>query len=145
VGGAYYTPTLSDAGSGGAVAATLTAAPNSASRYFSLWFDASGAAAARSGYELRFTDTSSNVYTVTLSKWSSGTQTVLATQSGCSFAVGGSVALVDQGEVVSAWSNTGSGFSQLLSANDASFSSGNTGVEAAGNTIRMNNFKAGSL
>jgi hypothetical protein len=145
VNGAYYTTTVSDAGSGIASVATMNVNPSVASRYFSMWLDASGSASSRSGYELRFTDVSTNTYTLTLSKWVSGTQTVLAAQSNYSFLNSNSFALVDQGSTVSAWTNTGSGFAQLLSAGDASFSGGDSGVEGAGNVTALTNFKTGSL
>jgi hypothetical protein len=78
-------------------------------------------------------------------KWQSGSQTVLASQSSYTFANGNSFAVVDQGSAVSAWANTGSGFSQLLSASDSSFSSGKPAVEGSGNITRLTNFKAGTL
>ena len=52
---------------------------------------------------------------------------------------------VDQGSTVSAWTNTGSGFSQLLSASDSAFSGGKSAVEGSGNITRLKNFKVGSL
>jgi hypothetical protein len=80
-----------------------------------------------------------------LAKWQGGTETVLASKSGYAFANGNSFALLDQGGTVSAWTNTGSGFSQLLSASDASFSGGNAGIQGAGNITRLTNFKVGAL
>jgi Ca2+-binding RTX toxin-like protein len=144
VAGAYYEPVLTDTGSGLAAVATMTTNPSIESRYFSLWVDLSNpAAAARSGYELRFTDVAANTYNVTLSRWQGGTQTVLATQANYSFVDGNSFALVDQGGTVSAWTNTGTAFGQLLSAADGTYSAGRTGVEASGNITRLANFKAG--
>ena len=119
--------------------------PSSAERYFSLWLDMQTPSSTRAGYELRFTDTATNTYEVKLSKWVSGTQTVLASKSGYSFSNGNSLALVDQGGTVSAWTNTGSGFGQLLSATDSTFSGGYAGVEGSGNITRLTNFKLGSL
>ena len=46
---------------------------------------------------------------------------------------------------VSAWTNTGSGFSQLLNASDSAFSSGKSAIEDSGNITRLTNFKTGSL
>ena len=145
VNGTSYNSTLSDKGSGLATVATMAANPNSASRYFSLWLDMPTPQGSKGGYELRLTDTSTNVYTVTLSKWASGTQTVLNTQTGYSLLNGNSVALVDQGGAVSAWADSGSGFAQILSASDSSFSGGNAGLEGSGNITRLTSFKAGSL
>ena len=145
VNGAYYNPTVSDTGPGVASVATMAANPGSASNYFSIWLDTPSLASSRSGYELKFAYVSANTYTVTLSKWVAGTQTVLGTKSSYAFANGNSLALVDQGGTVSAWTNTGSGFSQLLSASDSTFSGGNTGLEGAGEATRLTNFKTGPL
>jgi uncharacterized protein YegP (UPF0339 family) len=146
VNGAYYQPTETDVGSGIADEATLATNPANESRYFSLWLDMSSpSASTRSGYELRFTDTATNTYTVTLSKWKEGTQTVLGTKTGYSFVNGNSFALVDHGGTVSAWTNTGSGFGQLLSASDSTFEGGNAGVEGSGNITRLTSFKVGAL
>ncbi|HEX6455116.1 MAG TPA: hypothetical protein VF009_01210 [Solirubrobacterales bacterium] len=145
VNGTSYNSTVSDAGSGIASVATMAVNPANASRYFSVWLDMPTPTGTKAGYELRFTDVSTNVYTVTLSKWSGGSQTVLATRSSYTFVNGNSFALVDQGGTVSAWTNTGSGFSQLLSASDSMFSSGNAGLEGSGNITRLTNFKVGSL
>jgi Ca2+-binding RTX toxin-like protein len=147
INGAYFAPTVTDVGTGVAAAATVAAGPgnNFPSRYFSLWLDLQNPGGARSGYQLRFVQTTLNVYEVILAKWSAGTETVLATKTGYSLPAGSSVALVDEGSSVAAWTNTGSGFTQLLTAADSSFSSGNGGVEAAGNESRLTNFKIGQL
>lgn len=50
-----------------------------------------------------------------------------------------------KGGTVSAWTNTGTEFSQLLSAADTAFAAGSTGVEGAGNITRLTNFGAGQL
>jgi hypothetical protein len=143
--GANYPAVLTDSGVGIAGVATMAANPGGIARYFSLWLDMPTPGAARAGYELRFTYTATNTYTVTLSKWQAGTQTVLATQSNYSFVNGNSFALSDQGSTVSAWTNIGSGFQRLLSAGDSSFSGGNAGMEAAGNGTHLTNFKVGSM
>ena len=143
--GAFFNPTIADTGSGTAAVATLAVTPGTASRFFSVWLDMPSPSGARAGYELRFTNVTTNTFNVTLSKWLSGTQTVLASQSNYTLANGSSFALADQGGTVSAWTNAGSGFAKLLSAADASFASGNAGLEGAGTNLRLTNFKAGSL
>jgi subtilisin family serine protease/streptogramin lyase len=152
VNGAYYEPVVSDGGQGVGAAVTVAVAPSAAGQHFSLWLDASGAGASRSGYELRFTSVSPSswTYNVTLSKWVTGSQSILASKSEFQFPVGffglqGAVGLVDKGGTVSAWTrwNT-SPFSELLSVGDSAFNSGNAGVEAAGNATRLKNFKAGT-
>ncbi len=147
VNGAYWNPTsFTDAGEGVAVGATLSVSPSAAERWFSLWLDASEPSRAQSGYELRFTNVDGvNRYNVTLSKWVSGTRTVLATATGYTLAPQSSFALVDQGGTVSAWTEAGSGFSQLLTANDATYSRGYVGIEGAGNITRVRQFRAGAL
>jgi len=147
INGAYFAPTVADVGTGAAAVATVAAGPgnNFPSRYFALWLDMQTPGGARSGYQLRFVQTSLNVYDVILAKWSAGTETVLATKTGYSLAAGSSVALVDEGSSVAAWTNTGSGFTQILTAADSSFSGGNGGVEASGNGSRLTNFKIGQL
>ncbi len=146
VNGAFYGSTVTDTGPGIAAAVTMAVNPGpGAERYFSLWLDMPTPSGAKAGYELRFTSLeASNTYKVTLSKWQAGSQTVLATKSSYSFVNGNSLALMDEGATVSAWTNTGSGFSQLLSASDATFASGNAGVEGSGSSARLTNFKVGS-
>jgi subtilisin family serine protease/sugar lactone lactonase YvrE len=145
VNGAYYNSTVADIGSGIAAVATMAVNPGNTSRYFSIWLDMGTPSSTRGGYELRFTNVATNSYSVTLSKWQSGSQTVLASQASYSFVNGHSIAVVDQGGTISAWTNTGSGFSQLLSASDSTFSSGKSAIEGSGNITRLNNFKVGSL
>jgi Ca2+-binding RTX toxin-like protein len=142
--GAAYSPVLTDTGSGVAAAVTMATNPGITERYFSLWLDMPNpAATSRGGYELRFYNTAADTYTVTLNKWQSGTQTVLASKTGVSFVNGNSFAIVDQGTTVSAWTNTGAGYTQILSVQDSAFSSGNAGLEAAGNSTKLTNLRAG--
>ena len=131
--------------SGIADVVTMTANPANVGRYFSIWLDMSTPSGARNGYELRFANTAAGLYTATLSKWVEGAQTSLGSKSSFALANGNSVALVDQGSSVTAWVDTGSGFTQALGATDSAFSSGKTGVEGAGNLTRLKSFKAGSL
>lgn len=145
VNAAYYSPVVNDTGTGIATVATMATNPANESRYFSIWSDLSNPAGARSGYELRFTDTATNTYNVTLSKWVSGSQTVLASRSAYTFVNGNSLALVDDGGTVSAWTDTGSAYSQLLSAGDSTYSGGSGGVEGSGNITRLTRFKVGAL
>ncbi len=149
VNGAYYNSSFTDNGTGIATVLTMPMDPgmggSNPGRYFSLWLDMPSPASARAGYELRFTNVGAGKYDAILSKWQSGTQTVLASQPGTSIANGNSFALVDEGSTVSAWTNSGSGFIQLTSISDSAFSAGSSGLEGAGNFTRLNNFKAGTL
>jgi hypothetical protein len=146
VNGAYWHESFTDPGTGDAVTATLSNAPGLTERYFSLWLNATSPGTVKSGYELRFYESAAGTYTVTISRWSSGTKTVLATQTGFSFAAGGKFALVEKTKTVSAWTAPASGeFTQLLSATDTTYTSGKPAVEASGNGTRLTNLRAGVL
>jgi hypothetical protein len=146
INGAYWQKaSFADSGAGNAVAALLYGNPTIASRYFSLWLNASSPASARSGYELRFTETSSSVYEVSLARWQTGAKTVLASKAGYSFPAGSQFALADKGGTVSAWTKVGSDYTQLLSAADSTFISGYTGLEGSGNITRLKDFRSGPL
>jgi hypothetical protein len=148
--GAYWNPTtFADAGRGVAVGGTLSVGAELPSRWFSLWLDASEPGSAQSGYELRFTyvgaEEEEDLYNVTLTKWVSGTRTVLATARNYTFAPQSSFALVCKGGTVYVWTNTGTGYGLLLRASDTAFSRGYAGIEGAGNITRVRSFRAGTL
>jgi len=147
VAGAYWTRTnWYDGGSGDAVVATEGQNPTISERYFSLWLDMATPATAKSDYELRFTEsTTQPVFEVVLSKWVSGTKTVLASKPGYSLPVGSSFALAAKAGTVSVWTKTGGEFTQLLSAADATYKSGYVGIEGSGNITRITGSKAGPL
>jgi len=138
--GAFYNPASFDTGTSTLAAVTMARSPGSSERYFSLLLDMPTPSATRAGYELRFTYVSANTYNVTLSKWQAGIQTVLATKSGYAFENGNSLAIVDEGGTVSAWTRTTGSFAQLLSITDSAFSGGNAGILGAGSTTRLTNF-----
>jgi hypothetical protein len=150
VSGAYWNPsTFSDTGRGVAVAGTLSVGSEITGRWFSVWLDMSSPGSAQSGYELRFTysgeEEEEDLYDVTLTKWTSGSRTVLASRSEYTLATQSSFALVDKGGNVYAWIDTGGGYTQLLAARDATYSSGYAGIEGAGNITRVRQFRAGAL
>jgi hypothetical protein len=147
VNGAYYNAATYTAQYGGAAAiVTLSVNPEARERYFSLWLDARDeAGGTKSGYELRFTFTAEETYTSSLIKWVAGRETVLASQSNVTFIEGNAFAIVDQGGTVSAWTNTGSGFTQLLSARDTAFDSGSVGLSSNSLFTYLTTFKAGQL
>jgi hypothetical protein len=99
----------------------MARSPGYEGRYFSLWLDYKAIAGGKkSGYELRFTDhVATHSYEVTLSKWQSGEETKLASKSSYAFEAGDSFALVDEGNTVSAWTDTGSGVEELRRASQA--------------------------
>ncbi|HEV7614891.1 MAG TPA: fibronectin type III domain-containing protein [Solirubrobacterales bacterium] len=144
--GAYLNQTIADTGQSVVASATLAAAPTAVNQYFSLWVDMPNPGGLRGGYELRFTLISAGTYKATLSKWVTGTQTVLATLPSTTLAAGNSIALADINSNVIAWVNTGAGYKLLFGAIDSSLtSSGKTALEGVGSAIRLTKFKAGAL
>ncbi len=145
INGAYFNTSVSAGGLGSAVVATMAVNPGLTERHFSLWLNMSTPGGTKAGYELRFQNTAANAYEVRLLKWVGASEAQLASKTGYSFSNGSSFALVDQGATVSAWTDTGSGFAQQLSAADSAFSSGYAGLQGAGSTTRLRNFKAGGI
>jgi sugar lactone lactonase YvrE len=145
INGAFFNPVVNGAGAPIAAVATMATSPGGGERSFSLWLDMTSPGGSRSGYQLTFTSTATNLFNITLSKWVAGSQTILASKQSNSFSNGNSLALVDSGGTVSAWTETGSGFSEVLKAQDSTYEGGNVGVEGVGNVTRLNNFKTGAL
>ena len=145
INGAYWRQMAFSDSYGEAAAATMTASPGISERYVSLWLDMPTPGSTRSGYQLRWVFLSGNAYSVTLAKWASGSQTVLASNPSVSIPTGSTLALSDTGGTVQAWQGTGGSLTSILSASDSSFSSGYAGMEGAGNISRSNSFKAGSF
>jgi hypothetical protein len=152
-GGFWKRSIFVDSGTGVAVSARLLASPGEAKfRFFSLLLDLENPAREsetflpRGGYELRFVSTGAgfpNTYTVSLRRWPNGEPLVLLSRY--QLPLGSSVALVDRDGTLSAWADTGLGFTQLLSVADTAFSEGFAGIQASGNGTRLRRFKAGSL
>jgi hypothetical protein len=146
INGAYWKPnSFTDSGSGVAAAVTLAGNAMIAERYFSVWLHMPAPPLVKSGYELRFTETSSGVYTVTMSRWQNGTATALGSKTSYAMPLNSQVAIARKAGVVSAWVNSGSGFTQILSASDSTFTSGYTGIEGSGNILRLTKFRSGQL
>jgi len=147
INGAFWNKaTFADTGAGTAVLGTLIKSPENLSRYFSLWIDMPSPASARSGYELRLTETSTGVYEASLSKWESGSKTVLTSKGSYALPTNRPFALVDREGIVSAWANPfKEGWEQILSAKDSTFSSGYIGLEGSGNITRITEFKGGQM
>jgi len=145
VNGAYFKTIFSDTGTGVASAATMSVNPSNNERYFAVWVDMpSPNTANRNGYEFFLYKTGYDLYSAGLLKFVEGVRTdLVAEKANVSFANGSSMAIVDKGSTVSAWINTGSGFTQLMSGTDSTFSSGKVGVQGQGNITRLTNFKAG--
>jgi hypothetical protein len=146
VNGAYFKTSYSDTGSGVASVATMAVSPSNVERYFALWIDMPNPGGAnKEGYELWVRQDEGGLYGAGLYKWVGGTLTELSQQTGLTFSAGNSFAIVDKGSTVSLWVDKGSGFTELLSASDSTFSNGKVGVQGSGNITRLTNFKAGSL
>jgi len=146
VNGAFWNPATFTDTTGNAIATTMQIAPGVLERHVALWLNMPNPGSAKTGYQLRWTaTTTANTYAVTLSKWSAGTQTVLASNPSVSIPTGATMAISDNGAVVTAWLRIGGTFGSLLSASDNAYSSGYVGIEGAGNISRSINLKAGNL
>jgi RHS repeat-associated protein len=145
VNGAYWNPSTFSDNTGSAAAITMQVSPGITERYVALWLDMSSPGSVKSGYQLRWEYVSTNTYSVTLSKWSSGTQTMLASNASVSIPAGTTMAISDNGGSVSAWQGGGGTFSSLLTAPDTAYASGYAGVEGSGSNSRSTSFKAGML
>lgn len=145
INGAYFAPTLTDPGPGLAVIATMAASPGSEGRSFSLWLDLTNPVSSRSGYQLTFIREPSGNYEVQLWRWNNGSSLLRASKANYPFATGNSLALVRRGSSLAVWTNTGSGFTELLNVVDITWLSGKVAVEGTGNLTRLTNFKAGEL
>jgi DNA-binding beta-propeller fold protein YncE len=143
--GAYWNPaSFSDASAGLLVSATLGTGPTASGEYMSLWLDMPNPGSARSGYEVRFTGTGGSTYKVELSKWASGTRTVLETKEAVSLAKDTTFALTETGGRLTLWTGTTS-FSRVLTAYDSTYSSGYAGLEVYGGNGTAYNFRAGGV
>ena len=145
INGAYWNPSTFNDSTGSAASMTMQIAPGSESRYLALWLDMNNPVSTKSGYQLRWTANAGSTYTVKLVKWSAGSETVLASNTSVTIAAGTTMAISDTGGAVTAWQSTGSSFTSLLSAEDATFAGGYAGIEGSGNISRSINFKAGVL
>jgi RHS repeat-associated protein len=139
--GAFWSPVSFSDASGDAAAVTMATRP-ALSGYSSIWLNMGSPGSAKSGYQLRWTNAVETIHTVKLSKWSAGTETVLASQS-VHIPNGSTLAISDTGTSVTAWLSTGGAFTPVVSAVDSTYSNGYAGIEAPFG--RLLNFKAGSL
>jgi hypothetical protein len=143
--GAYWNAQASDAGGGDAAGLTMSAGPSIESRYLSVWLNMPSPSTAKSGYQLRWTvNSGSSTYTVKLSKWVAGTETVLASNSSVSIPSGTRMMISDNGDTVTAWMGSSSPLTSILSASDSTYSSGYAGIEGSGNISRSTDFRLNS-
>jgi len=159
VAGAWWNQQLSSSSSGGGTdsaivtEATYNKASDILDRYVGLWADMPNPGdpsqtTAQQGYQLVWVDTSStSAWQLQLVKWVNGTPTVLAQNNSFSFSANTTFALVTNAGTgtVSAWTNSGSGFTKQLSANDNTFSGGYSGIEGSGSNPSVTNFIAGTV
>ncbi|HJZ34912.1 MAG TPA: hypothetical protein VJ204_01465, partial [Solirubrobacterales bacterium] len=145
VAGASYGPSVADLGTGLAVEATMAANPGGIEHYFSVWLDLPNASTSKAGYQLKFYESGTNTYTVSLLRWIGGTSRLLKEAKNVALSNGNLFALVDEGSVVSVLINTGSAFKPLIAASDGTYSSGTVAVEGSGSATRITNLKFGLL
>jgi hypothetical protein len=147
IDGAYWQKnSFADTGAGDGVSAKIVKVPSlEENKYLALWLNMPNPATAHSGYELKITKLASGIQ-LSLIRWQAGAQTVLASKTNYPLAAGNSVALVDSLGTVSVRTKTGTEFTQVLSAGDATYTSGYAGVEGnSPNAGLMQEFKAGPL
>jgi len=141
INGAYWYSQSTDAGGGNAAGLTVNVSPELSERYVSVWLDMPNPGGVKSGYQLRWTLNSDlSTYAVKLSKWVSGTETVLASNSSVSLPAGTRMMISDNGGTVTAWKGTTSG-TPLFSASDSTYSYGYGGIEASGNISRSKEWR----
>lgn len=150
INGAYWAAkSFKDEGNGDAVSMKMVTAPASENRYLSLWLNMPSPSTAKTGYELKWTwatgaENPGN-YDIKLSKWTAGTETVLASKTAQPFSTGTNFALSYKGGTVTAWSGTEASIHSVLTASDSTYSSGYAGMDGVGNISRSVNFRAGAL
>lgn len=143
--GAYWNgTTFNDSKDAVLVGATVGTGSVASGQYGALWLNAPSPGTAKSGYEARFTGTgSATAYKLELSKWASGTRTVLATKEGVALPVGTTIALSEEAGSLVIWIGTAT-FTPLLSAVDTAYSSGYVGIDVNGGQGTYYNFRGGS-
>jgi hypothetical protein len=144
VNGAFWNQLPFGDSPGSAASITMPVGPG-AEKYGALWLDMPNPAGAKSGYQLRWANTSGSSYSVSLSKWSSGIQSPLASNGALTIPAGSTLAISDTGGTVQAWQGSGGSLSSVLSAADATFSSGYAGIESSDPSVRFTSFEAGSF
>ncbi len=145
--GAYWNGmTFNDSKDAVLVGATVGTGSVVSGQYGALWLNASSPGTTRSGYEARFTGTGwATAYKVKveLSKWVSGTRTVLATKESVTLPVGTTIALSEQAGSLVIWTGTTT-FTPILSSTDTTYSSGYVGIDVKGDEGTYYNFRAGN-
>jgi hypothetical protein len=151
VNGAYWSPTsLSDSGSGDAVAVTLKPPPATEELYASVWLNMPSPGTAKSGYQLIWTRNSwiTGSMNAKIVKWVSGTPTPLFTWGWASILSPTTIALVDNGATLTAYTGTPEYLYRMFSVADSTYSSGYAGIEGSGSGsagARLLNFRLGAI
>jgi RHS repeat-associated protein len=109
-----------------------------------LWLHMPSPSSQKSGYEARFEKEAGGVK-AEISKWVSGTRTVLASKSGLSLAIGDNLAFTEAGGRLTLWSGAPGSETAAVSAFDTTYSSGYVGMEAQGVSPKQHHFRAGIL
>jgi hypothetical protein len=144
INGAYWQTSVGS-GTSSAAGVTVNASPTNAERYVSVWLGMPSPGSAKSGYQLRWTLVSGTTYSVKISKWVAGTETVLASNSSVSIPSGTRMMISDSGSTITAWKGTSAPLGSLLTATDSTYSGGYSGLEASGNISRSLDFRSGSF
>ncbi|HEX5988594.1 MAG TPA: hypothetical protein VFY75_00080 [Solirubrobacterales bacterium] len=142
--GAYWNQsTFGEEGRGDVVSAIVGSSASWEGEYLALWLNMPDPGKSRSGYEVRLSGASGG-YLLQLSKWASGTRTILASASQVSIPVGSTVALTALGGGLTVWTGT-STLSPVIWATDSTYASGRAGLEVYGVGGTLYRFRTGLL
>lgn len=122
---------------------TLHTGTPAAERWFAVW--ACLKAAEKSGYSVRMTETSANVYTCTIERWAAGVATTIKTITGVSFTTGNTIGIGVRSGKVSAWKLVSGTWSQIGEEADATYTKGYSGIEGSGSNPFYTNFSFGEM
>jgi hypothetical protein len=117
--------------------------PGVSERYFGVW--ACLAAAARSGYFVRWEELSGGEFKVTMEKWVAGVKTILATIEAQVLEAGDLVGIGVRSGKVTAWRKHSKEWKIIAEASDATYSKGYAGLEGSGSNAKYDEFSIGEL
>ena len=131
------------------VAIGMQRQPAVTNHYLSLWMDMPNPGQVKSGYELKWLQETfeGSTFTVTLSKWAAGKQTVLKSMSSVTIPAHTMLGLTDEGGQLSVWMEINgfeSKISKIFTANDFTYQSGFIGIEGAGGNSLLTSIRTES-
>ncbi len=150
VNGAYWVPAeFADSGLGDAVSAQVAGEAQREPRSLSLWLNAPRPDLRERGYQLRLSRRILNHYRVEIDDWDTETShTVVASGADVKLLPGSRFALVAKGNLLSAWTDTGSGFKEILTGTLGAaprHDAGHVALSGTDPSVRLTNFSAGAF